>query len=115
VEHHPRTWLKGCNALSEHSAVTESLSEAVALDMARRFAALADPVRLRLFNLVASSPSGEVCACDLAEPVGKSQPTVSHHMKLLFEAGLVKREKRGTWVWYAVDQAGLEQLRSAVG
>ncbi len=96
------------------SAVTDTLPDAAALDLARRFAALADPVRLRLFNLVASSASGEVCACDLAEPVGKSQPTISHHMKLLYEAGLVRREKRGTWVWYRVDPDGLAALRSAV-
>jgi ArsR family transcriptional regulator, arsenate/arsenite/antimonite-responsive transcriptional repressor len=96
------------------SAVTDTLPDSAALDLARRFAALADPVRLRLFNLVASSPSGEMCACDLAEPVAKSQPTVSHHMKLLYEAGLVRREKRGTWVWYSVDPEGVAALRSAV-
>ncbi len=97
------------------SAVSTTLSEEAAVAMASRFAALADPVRLRLFNLIASSSAGEVCACDLAEPVGKSQPTVSHHMKLLHDAGLVRREKRGTWVWYSVNTDGLAELRAAVG
>jgi ArsR family transcriptional regulator, arsenate/arsenite/antimonite-responsive transcriptional repressor len=97
------------------SAVSEPLSGDGAELLARQFSALADPVRLRLFNLVASAATGEVCACDLAAPVGKSQPTVSHHMKLLFEAGLVTREKRGTWVWYAIDPNGLARLRAALG
>ncbi len=96
------------------SAVTDTLPDEATVDIARRFAALADPVRLRLFNLVASAPSGEVCACDLSEPVGKSQPTISHHMKLLYEAGLIRKEKRGTWVWYSVDAGGVAKLRSAV-
>ena len=85
-----------------------------AVELARRFAALADPVRLRLLSLLATSDDGAVCACDLVEPVGKSQPTVSHHLKILREAGLVTSEKRGTNVWYAAVPAALEQLRDAL-
>ena len=90
------------------------LGEADAAALARGFAALADPVRLRLLSLIASQPTGEVCACDLVEPVGKSQPTVSHHLKVLFGAGLVAREKRGTWVWYRAVPERLEALRAAL-
>ncbi len=86
-----------------------------AVDLARRFAALGDPVRLRLLSLLASSPDSAVCACDLVEPVGKSQPTVSHHLKVLREAGLVTSEKRGVNIWYAAVPAALEVLRDALG
>ena len=90
------------------------LEAAEATELARRFAALADPVRLRLLSLLATSGEGAVCACDLVEPVGKSQPTVSHHLKVLREAGLVTGEKRGTNVWYAVVPEALEGLRAAL-
>jgi ArsR family transcriptional regulator, arsenate/arsenite/antimonite-responsive transcriptional repressor len=82
--------------------------------LAQSFAALADPIRLRLLSIVASS-AGEVCACDLLEPSGRSQPTVSHHMKILVEAGLVEREKRGLWVWYRAVPGRLDALRSVLG
>ena len=91
------------------------LAEAEATDLARRFAALSDPVRLRLLSLLATADGGAVCACDLVEPVGKSQPTVSHHLRILREAGLVTSEKRGTNVWYAAVPAALEALREALG
>jgi ArsR family transcriptional regulator len=94
---------------------TQALEADQAVDLARRFAALGDPVRLRLLSLLASSPGGAVCACDLVEPVGKSQPTVSHHLKVLREAGLVTSERRGVNIWYAVVPAALEVLRDALG
>ena len=90
------------------------LEAAEATELARRFAALSDPVRLRLLSLLATSADGAVCACDLVEPVGKSQPTVSHHLKVLREAGLVTSEKRGTNVWYAAVPAALDVLRDAL-
>lgn len=90
-----------------------TLSEPEATELARRFAALADPVRLRLLNLVATSGGG-VCVCDLVEPVGKSQPTVSHHLKILRDAGLVTSEKRGVNVWYAAVPAALAALQDAL-
>jgi ArsR family transcriptional regulator, arsenate/arsenite/antimonite-responsive transcriptional repressor len=78
----------------------EALSEAEAGDVAHVFAALADPVRLRLLSIVASGD--EVCSCDLEGPLEKSQPTVSHHTKVLAEAGLIVGERRGRWVWWRV-------------
>ena len=91
-----------------------ALGEGDARTLAQGFAALGDPVRLRLLNLLATSTDGAVCVCDLVEPVGKSQPTVSHHLKILREAGLVSVEKRGTNNWYAAVPGALEALRSAL-
>src|SRR3954447_20597820 len=91
----------------------EILDEATAETLARSFAALSDPIRLRLLSFIASADADEVCACDLLEPSGRSQPTVSHHMKILVDAGLVTREKRGLWVWYRLAPARLDALRSA--
>ncbi|MCQ4206616.1 ArsR/SmtB family transcription factor [Streptomyces longispororuber] len=79
---------------------------------ARMFKALGDPVRLRLFTLIASHEGGEACVCDISD-VGVSQPTVSHHLKKLKEAGLLTSERRGTWVYYRVEApalAGMSQL-----
>lgn len=78
----------------------DALDSRAAQQLAQAFKALGDPVRLRLLSLIASAPTGEVCACDLTQPVGKSQPTVSHHLKVLREAGLVTSRKHGTWVHY---------------
>lgn len=89
--------------------------ESDAVELARSFAALADPVRLRLFNLIVSDPGGEACVCDLVDPVGRSQPTVSHHLKVLRDAGLVTSEKRGVWAWYRPVPERLEQLHAALG
>ena len=91
-----------------------ALDDTDARTLARGFAALADPVRLRLLNLLATSTDGAVCVCDLVEPVGKSQPTVSHHLKILREAGLVTVEKRGTNNWYATVPGALEALRGVL-
>ena len=86
-------------------------AETDADELARAFAALADPVRLRLLSLIAAA--GEVCSCDLLEPLGKSQPTVSHHTKALADAGLIVGEKRGRWVWWRVVPGALDELRAA--
>ena len=96
------------------SVLADALDEAEAVELAHGFAALADPVRLRLLSLLSSAASGETCVCDLVEPVGKSQPTVSHHLKVLADAGLITGEKRGRWVWYAVVPERLETLRSTL-
>lgn len=79
----------------------QPLSDEQATDLARVFKALGDPARVKLFSLIVASESGEMCVCDLTDPVGLSQPTVSHHMKLLVDAGLVTREQRGRWAYYA--------------
>ena len=90
------------------------LDEDSAATLSRAFAALADPVRLRLVSLLMTADGGEVCACDLVEPVGKSQPTVSHHLKVLREAGLVTRTRRGQNIWYAVVPGQLAALRDVL-
>ena len=96
------------------SILAAPLRDSEAGELARGFAALADPARLRLFSLIAAQPEGEVCACALVEPLGRSQPTVSHHLQVLYQAGLVDREKRGTWVWYRARPERLEALRSTL-
>jgi ArsR family transcriptional regulator len=88
------------------------LDEPEAEDLARAFAALADPARLRLLSIVADA--GECCACDLVDPLGKSQPTVSHHTKILADAGLIHGDRRGRWVWWRVDRARIKALRDAL-
>ncbi|MDQ1683085.1 MAG: ArsR family transcriptional regulator, arsenate/arsenite/antimonite-responsive transcriptional [Frankiaceae bacterium] len=82
---------------------------------AHQFKALADPVRLRLLNLLANAPRGEISACDLVEPAGKSQPTVSHHLKVLREAGFVRTERRGQWIYYSIVPEQLAALSSILG
>ena len=84
------------------------ISDAAAGDLASVFAALADPVRLRLFDLVRRAGETGVCSCDLVEPLERSQPTISHHLKVLREAGLVESRREGTWLWYSVVPAALD-------
>ncbi|MGH7316801.1 MAG: ArsR/SmtB family transcription factor [Candidatus Rokuibacteriota bacterium] len=87
-------------------------------DEARRLAAafkvLGDPARLKLLSLIAAGPGGEACVCDLIEPLGLRQPTVSHHLKVLHEAGIVTRERRGAWAYYRIVPDALESLRGAL-
>jgi ArsR family transcriptional regulator len=77
--------------------------------------ALADPVRLRLLSLVASHEGGEACVCDLNDAFDLSQPTISHHLKVLHEAGLLDRDKRGTWVYYSVRRDALADVGALIG
>ena len=91
-----------------------ALGESDADDLAAAFKVLADPARLRLLSMIASAESGEACACDLVEPLGKSQPTVSHHLSVLTDAGLITREKRGRWAWYRIAPERLAVLRQAL-
>ncbi len=90
--------------------LVETLSREQATDMAAIFKALGDPARLQLLALIKSSAGGEACVCDLTAPVGLSQPTVSHHLKVLADAGLVRREKRGIWAWYALVPERLAEI-----
>lgn len=93
--------------------VTEALSEHAAADLARGFKALGDPVRLRLLSLIAARGGGEVCVCELTDAFTLTGPTISHHLKVLREAGLVGCQRRGTWVYYwvvPVKLAALSQL-----
>jgi ArsR family transcriptional regulator len=93
----------------------EPLTAEAAERVAPLVKALADPVRLRLLSLVASHADGEACVCDLNGAFELSQPTISHHLKLLHEAGLLDREKRGVWVYYRVDTAALGDLAAFLG
>lgn len=82
--------------------------------LAARFKALADPNRLRILSIVSSSPEAETCVCDLSEPLNLGQPTVSHHLKILVEAGLLNREKRGVWAYYSLVPGALESLAATL-
>jgi ArsR family transcriptional regulator len=93
----------------------EPLSVTQADQVSPLLKALADPVRLRLLSLIASHADGEACVCDLNDAFELSQPTISHHLKLLHEAGLVDRTKRGVWVYYAVNQNALASLAALLG
>ena len=90
------------------------LTEAKAEELAVAFGVLADPVRLRLLSLVASAEAGEACVCELVEPLGRSQPTISHHLKILAEAGLIEGDKRGRWGWYRAVPDRRDLLRSVL-
>jgi ArsR family transcriptional regulator, arsenate/arsenite/antimonite-responsive transcriptional repressor len=103
----------GAAGLCCSSLVATPLGEAEAAELADVLAALADPVRLRLLSLVAAE--GEVCSCALEEPLGKSQPTVSHHTHVLAAAGLISGEKRGRWMWWSIAPDRLAAVRRALG
>lgn len=92
-----------------------ALSQEQAEQVAPLLKALADPVRLRLMSLVASNPGGEACVCDLAGAFDLSQPTISHHLKVLHESGLLDREKRGVWVYYRARGQALASLGALIG
>ena len=95
--------------------VSEPLDTERATAIAPLLKALADPVRLRLLSLVASHADGEACVCDLNDAFDLSQPTISHHLKVLHEAGLLSRSKRGVWVYYRVDRDALSALTALLG
>jgi ArsR family transcriptional regulator len=90
--------------------VREPLSADGAARLARILKAIADPTRLRLLSLVAAHQSGEACVCDLTEPLELTQPTVSHHLKVLVDAGLLSRDKRGIWAYYSLVPGALDSL-----
>ena len=99
-----------CSPIAE-----EALSEDEAESLATSLKVLADPIRLRLLSLIATAENGEACACNLVEPLDRSQPTISHHLSVLTDAGLLRREKRGKWAWYRLDHDRLAVLRDALG
>jgi ArsR family transcriptional regulator len=94
--------------------VRAPLSAAAATDLAHTLKALADPARLRLLSMVAAHDGAEACVCDLTEPLGLTQPTVSHHLKVLVDAGLLTRDKRGVWAYYAVVPGALDALAAVL-
>lgn len=93
-------------------------SEALSVEDAQRFAqllkAVAEPTRLRLVSLIAAQENREACVCDLTGPVGLGQPTVSHHLKILVDAGILHREKRGVWAYYSIVPGGLERAAAVL-
>ncbi|CAB4367685.1 MAG: metalloregulator ArsR/SmtB family transcription factor [Actinobacteria bacterium] len=86
------------------------LADAAAANLAPMFAALSDPIRLRLFDLVRRAGRDGICSCDLTEPLDRSQPTISHHLKVLREAGLVESRRDGTWIWYSIAPRALDAV-----
>lgn len=94
--------------------LSEAIAQPQAVDIAQGFKVLGDPARLRILSLIGNRPEAEVCVCDLVEPLGLKQPTVSHHLKVLHEAGLLTREKRGTWAYYRLVPESLRALQDAL-
>src|SRR4051812_41444235 len=88
----------------------ETISASQADDLAKTFKALGDPTRVRLISIIAAWEGEEACVCDLTDPIGLSQPTVSHHLKILMDAGFLTRSKRGTWAYYKLVPGSLDRL-----
>ncbi len=94
--------------------ISAPLSRADADSLAQLLKAVSDPTRLQLLSIIRSSPDNQACVCDLTAPVGLSQPTVSHHLKVLTDAGILTREQRGTWAWFSVNQDRLKDIAKAL-
>ena len=94
--------------------LAEPIDRQTAVELARLLKAVADPARLQLLSLLRSQDGCEACVCDLTEPLGLSQPTVSHHLKVLADAGIVAREKRGYWTWYSIVPSRLSELAAVL-
>ena len=92
----------------------EPITASQAADLARLLKALADPTRLRLVSLVTAREGGEACLCDLTAPLGLTQPAISHHLKILVEAGIFNRDKRGVWAYYALVPSALSALSAVL-
>jgi ArsR family transcriptional regulator, arsenate/arsenite/antimonite-responsive transcriptional repressor len=92
----------------------EPITAGQAADLARMLKALADPVRLRLVSMVAAHEGGEACVCELTGPLGLTQPTISHHLKVLVDAGIFTRDKRGVWAYYALVPSALDALAAVL-
>jgi ArsR family transcriptional regulator len=92
----------------------EPISASQAADLARLLKALADPTRLRLVSMVAAHEDGEACVCELTQPLGLTQPTISHHLKILVDAGIFTRDKRGVWAYYALVPEAMNALSAVL-
>jgi ArsR family transcriptional regulator len=106
----PAAALAGCAI----PLVREPIGDSVAAVLARVFKALADPTRLRLVSMVAAHDGGEACVCDLTGPLGLTQPTISHHLKILVDAGVFTRDKRGVWAYYSLVPSALDALSAVL-
>ena len=94
--------------------IRKSLARTDAEDLALALKAVADPARLQIIDILKSRPNFEACVCEFTDPLGLSQPTVSHHLKVLTSAGIVHRERRGTWAWFALDMERLSAIASTL-
>jgi ArsR family transcriptional regulator len=92
----------------------EPITAGQAAELARLLKALADPTRLRLVSMVAAHEDGEACVCDLTEPLGLTQPTISHHLKILVDAGIFTRDKRGVWAYYALVPSAMDAISAVL-
>jgi ArsR family transcriptional regulator len=93
------------------TVIAEPLTRSQAESLAGVLKAVADPTRLQLLSMINGSPAGEACVCDLTAPLGLTQPTISHHLKILVDAGLLSRERRGKWAWYTIVSGRLDAVR----
>lgn len=91
------------------------LSQKNAVSLAASLKALADPARLRILSMIAAHSDREICVCDFPEPLGLSQPTVSHHLRILVEAGFLEREKRGTWAFFRIADGSMDAIAALLG
>jgi ArsR family transcriptional regulator, arsenate/arsenite/antimonite-responsive transcriptional repressor len=101
--------------LAPLQVLARPLAESEAVELAAVLKTLADPIRLRLLSMIAGSPGGEACACDFSGALGRSQPTVSHHLSQLVSVGILEREQRGRWAWFRVDGDRLDVIHRALG
>jgi ArsR family transcriptional regulator len=106
----PAAWSQAAVEACAIPLVRESIGESAAAGLAQVFKALGDPVRLRLVSLIGAHQGGEVCVCELTTAFDLTQPTISHHLKVLREAGIISSERRGTWVYYRLVPAALERM-----
>jgi len=106
----PLTSITGPDACERPALIADPIGEETAADLAQVFKALGEPVRLRLVSLIGARQGGEVCVCDLTSAFDLTQPTISHHLRVLREAGLIESERRGTWVYYRLVPAALERM-----
>lgn len=104
-----------CDGTWSCCVLESPLDDAQADELARLLKAMADPTRIRMLSMIAAAPTGELCACDLPDALGKSQPTVSHHLRQLTDAGLITREQRGKWAWFRLSIDTLAAVRAALG
>ena len=96
------------------SIFSQAIAPEQAQEIAAIFKVLGEPARLQLLNYIASQPNQEACGCDLIEPLGLSQPTVSHHLKVLYQAGLLDKQRRGNWIYYLINQESIEMLQQVL-
>lgn len=96
------------------SIFSKAMPSEQAQEIAAIFKVLGEPARLQLLNYIASQPNQEACGCDLIEPLGLSQPTVSHHLKVLYQVGLLDKERRGNWIYYLINKERIEMLQTVL-